>query len=113
MRIAVFSTKPYDRASLAAAPRLGITVALKSGHVGYLGLDVYEEEADLFFEDLSHQLIQDDVFTRLLTFPTVVITGHQAFFTREALENIAATTPGSVTAFETGRGVLRAVPSTE
>ncbi|MDP3082920.1 MAG: 2-hydroxyacid dehydrogenase [Rubrivivax sp.] len=65
---------------------------LKSGHVGYLGLDVYEEEADLFFEDQSNRVLQDDVFARLLTFPNVVITGHQAFFTRNALEAIAQTT---------------------
>ena len=84
--------------------------ALKSGQIGYQGLDVSEEEANLFFEDHSQQLIQDDVFTRLLTFPNVVITGHQAFFTREALENIAATTLENVTAFETGQGTLHAVP---
>jgi D-lactate dehydrogenase len=69
-----------------------VTRALKSEKVGYLGLDVYEEEGDLFFEDLSDRVIQDDVFMRLLTFPNVLITGHQAFFTQNALENIAATT---------------------
>uniref|UniRef100_UPI00135C726C 2-hydroxyacid dehydrogenase n=1 Tax=Chelativorans xinjiangense TaxID=2681485 RepID=UPI00135C726C len=58
---------------------------LKEGIIGSLGLDVYEEEADLFFEDLSDRFIRDDVFARLLTFPNVLITGHQAFFTREAL----------------------------
>jgi D-lactate dehydrogenase len=73
---------------------------LKSGKIGYLGLDVYEEEADLFFEDLSDEVIQDDVFARLLTFPNVVITAHQAFFTREALQNIAETTIGNITEFE-------------
>ncbi len=66
--------------------------ALKSGHLGYLGLDVYEEEADLFFENLSEKVIHDDVFTRLLSFPNVLITGHQAFFTRTALEGIAQVT---------------------
>jgi D-lactate dehydrogenase len=66
--------------------------ALKEGKIGYLGLDVYEEEADLFFEDLSGRVLQDDVFARLLTFPNVLITGHQAFFTREALASIAETT---------------------
>ena len=76
--------------------------ALKSGHLGYLGLDVYEEEADLFFEDLSDRVITDDVFSRLLTFPNVVITGHQAFFTAEALDHIAATTLQNLTAAETG-----------
>ncbi|HYL81804.1 MAG TPA: 2-hydroxyacid dehydrogenase, partial [Candidatus Acidoferrum sp.] len=65
---------------------------LKSGKIGYLGLDVYEEEADLFFRDLSNRIIQDDVFARLLTFSNVIVTGHQAFFTRNALENIAETT---------------------
>ncbi|MEX2583931.1 MAG: 2-hydroxyacid dehydrogenase [Gemmatimonadota bacterium] len=77
---------------------------LKSGKVGALGLDVYEEEADLFFEDLSGKVIQDDVFARLLTFPNVLITGHQGFFTREALNNIAETTLSNATAFETGEG---------
>jgi D-lactate dehydrogenase len=76
--------------------------ALKSGRIGYLGLDVYEEEAGLFFEDRSSTVIQDDVFARLLTFPNVLITGHQGFFTREALENIARTTMENVTAFERG-----------
>jgi D-lactate dehydrogenase len=82
---------------------------LKTGTIGYLGLDVYEEEADLFFEDLSHQVIQDDVFARLLTFPNVLITGHQAFFTAEALRNIAATTLANITAFERGEGTLHQV----
>lgn len=80
--------------------------ALKSGRIGYLGLDVYEEEADLFFEDLSDQVIQDDVFARLLTFPNVIITGHQGFFTEEALRNIAETTLTNITAFESGVGVM-------
>lgn len=66
--------------------------ALKSGQLGYLGLDVYEEEGDLFFEDLSDQILQDDLFARLLTFPNVLITAHQAFFTKTALDNIAETT---------------------
>ena len=74
--------------------------ALKSGRIGALALDVYEEEADLFFRDLSEQIIQDDVFTRLLTFPNVLITGHQAYFTREALRGIAQTTLANITAFE-------------
>jgi D-lactate dehydrogenase len=76
--------------------------ALKSGKVGYLGLDVYEEEEQIFFEDRSGLIISDDVFSRLLTFPNVIITGHQAFFTREALENIAATTIDNITKFERG-----------
>jgi D-lactate dehydrogenase len=83
--------------------------ALKSGQIGYLGLDVYEEEADLFFEDLSNRLIQDDVFARLLTFPNVIITGHQAFFTRNALEKIAETTLSNITDFEQGRACANEV----
>jgi D-lactate dehydrogenase len=77
--------------------------ALKDGRIGHLALDVYEEEADLFFEDLSDQVIQDDVFSRLLTFPNVLITAHQAFFTEEALRNIAETTLDNATAFAEGR----------
>lgn len=79
---------------------------LKSGVIGYLGLDVYEEEGDLFFENLSEHAIQDDIFARLLTFPNVLITGHQGFFTREALQAIAETTIANVSAFEsTGKPV--------
>lgn len=74
--------------------------SLKSGKIGALGLDVYEEEGDLFFRDLSGQMLQDDVFARLLTFPNVLITGHQGFFTEEALEAIADVTIQNVTSFE-------------
>ena len=73
---------------------------LKSGRIGYLGLDVYEEEGDLFFENLSDTMIQDDVFARLLTFPNVLITGHQAFFTREAMTAIAETTIANISHHE-------------
>ena len=83
--------------------------ALKTGRLGYLGLDVYKEEGGLFFEDLSNKVLTDDVFSRLLTFPNVIITGHQAFFTREALERIARTTIENVTAFEQGDDALHAV----
>ena len=76
--------------------------ALKSGKIGYLGLDVYEEEEALFFEDLSSAVIQDDVFSRLLTFPNVIITGHQAFFTNTALTNIADTTIENLNDFAAG-----------
>ena len=75
---------------------------LKSGRIGYLGLDVYEEEADLFYEDLSNRIIQDDVFARLLMFPNVIVTGHQAFFTHNALSAIAETTLENIAAFEKG-----------
>jgi D-lactate dehydrogenase len=74
---------------------------LKSGAIGYLGIDVYEQEADLFFEDLSNEVIQDDIFQRLLTFPNAIVTGHQAFFTRQALANIAETTLSNITEFAT------------
>ncbi len=77
-----------------------VVAALKSGHIGHLGLDVYEQEGDLFFHDLSDQVIQDDVFQRLLTFPNVLITGHQGFFTREAMLNIAQTTLQNISLFE-------------
>ncbi|NES25397.1 MAG: 2-hydroxyacid dehydrogenase, partial [Symploca sp. SIO3E6] len=76
--------------------------ALKSRKIGYLGLDVYEQESDLFFEDLSNEVIQDDLFQRLLTFPNVLITGHQAFFTDNALHNIAQVTLSNITDFEQG-----------
>lgn len=83
---------------------------LKTGQISALGLDVYEEEGDLFFEDLSDSFIPDDVFVRLLTFPNVLITGHQGFFTREALAAIATITIGNITAFR-GNGVpLHPVP---
>lgn len=84
---------------------------LKSGRIGHLGLDVYEEEQDLFFEDLSDRVIRDDVFTRLLTFPNVLLTGHQGFFTAEAVTKIAETTLENITAFETGNGEMHQVTS--
>jgi D-lactate dehydrogenase len=73
--------------------------ALKSGRLGHLALDVYEEEEKLFFEDLSGRVIPDDVFARLLTFPNVLITGHQGFFTAEAMRAIAETTVANVESF--------------
>jgi D-lactate dehydrogenase len=86
-----------------------VIAALKSEHIGYLGLDVYEEEADLFFEDLSDRVIQDDVFMRLLSFPNVLITGHQAFFTRNALESIAEVTLQNISDFEKGKNLVNEV----
>lgn len=83
--------------------------ALKSGHLGGLAVDVYEEEADLFFEDRSDQILTDDVFARLLSFPNVLVTSHQAFFTHEALANIADTTLANATAFERGEGEVHTV----
>ena len=76
--------------------------ALKSGHVGGAALDVYEEEAGIFFHDLSGQILQDDVLARLISLPNVLVTSHQAFLTHEALANIAQTTLGNITAFEQG-----------
>jgi D-lactate dehydrogenase len=84
---------------------------LKSGRLGSLGLDVYEEEANLFFEDLSTSFIPDDVFARLLTFPNVLITGHQGFFTQEALEAIADVTIENITAFADSGAPVHSVPS--
>ena len=77
-----------------------IIEGLKSGKVGYLAIDVYEEEGDLFFRDLSNQVVTDDVFARLLTFPNVLVTGHQAFLTGKALHNIAETTLRNFSEFE-------------
>ncbi|HEY3598640.1 MAG TPA: 2-hydroxyacid dehydrogenase [Paraburkholderia sp.] len=76
--------------------------ALKSGQLGHLGLDVYEEESGLFFEDHSNLPLQDDVLARLLMFPNVIVTAHQAFFTREAMNEIAQTTLGNVGAWRDG-----------
>jgi D-lactate dehydrogenase len=104
-----------DRASIGRMKR-GVTIvntsrgalvdteavidALKDGTIAYLGLDVYEEEDALFFEDLSAEVLQDDTFARLLTFPNVLVTAHQAFFTDEAMRAIAETTLANITAFE-------------
>ncbi|NIJ15388.1 NAD(P)-dependent oxidoreductase [Sphingobium vermicomposti] len=77
-----------------------VIAGLKSGRIGALGLDVYEEEGDLFFKDLSDTMLQDDVFARLLTFPNVLITGHQGFFTREALAAIAEITIENICSFQ-------------
>lgn len=75
---------------------------LKSGQLGSLAIDVYEEEAGLFFRDRSATVLKDDVFARLLTFPNVLITGHQAFFTHEALKEIAETTVSSILSMSKG-----------
>ncbi len=84
---------------------------LKKGKVGYLALDVYEEEEALFFEDLSEKVIQDDTFVRLQTFPNVLITAHQAFFTKEAIQNIAETTLSNIREYlQTGTSVNQVLP---
>lgn len=87
-----------------------VIAGLKSGAIGHLGLDVYEEEAGLFFEDMSDRMITDDVFARLLTFPNVLVTGHQGFFTNEALTAIAETTMGNIGAFAATGHALHEVP---
>jgi D-lactate dehydrogenase len=82
---------------------------LKSRKIGGVALDVYEQEADLFFEDLSNEIVGDDAFQRLLTFPNVLITGHQAFLTEEALTAIAETTLASISDAEAGRPLANRV----
>lgn len=81
-------------------------VALKSGQLGGVGLDVYEEEEGVFFEDLSGQVLQDDVLARLLTFPNVLVTSHQAFLTREAVDEIARTTVVNLRALAAASGFV-------
>ena len=73
--------------------------ALKNGKLGYLGLDVYEQEEKLFFHDHSEDIIQDDMITRLISFPNVLITAHQGFFTKEAMTEIAQTTFANIDMF--------------
>ena len=84
---------------------------LKNGKIGYLGIDVYEQEADLFFQDLSESVILDDVIARLISFPNVLITGHLGFFTKEALEEIATITLNNLTSFENNRELVNEVKS--
>lgn len=86
-----------SRGALIDTP--AVIEALKSGQLGSLGIDVYEDEAAWFYEDYSSRIINDDVLSRLISFPNVLITGHQGFFTREALTTIAETTLASATGF--------------
>lgn len=83
--------------------------ALKTGKIGYLGLDVYEQEEKLFFNDLSENVIQDEMIIRLISFPNVLITAHQGFFTEEALTQIAKTTLGNIDDFESGKSLKNVV----
>jgi len=83
--------------------------ALKLGHLRGLAIDVYEEEERLFFEDHSAEIVQDDVFARLLTLPNVIVTGHQAFFTAQALREIATATLNSITLFEQGAAIVNRI----
>ncbi|WP_294393009.1 2-hydroxyacid dehydrogenase [uncultured Sphingomonas sp.] len=96
-----------SRGALIDTPAL--IEGLKSRRIGGVALDVYEQEADLFFEDLSNEIVQDDDFQRLLTFPNVLVTGHQAFLTEEALTSIAETTLSSIADAEAGRPLPHAV----
>ncbi|RMG58410.1 MAG: 2-hydroxyacid dehydrogenase [Bacteroidetes bacterium] len=82
-----------------------VVAALKSRKLGYLGIDVYEQEEALFFQDLSEQVIEDDTISRLMSFSNVLITAHQAFFTRNALEQIATVTMGNIDAFVAGKAL--------
>lgn len=86
-----------------------LVLALKTGHIGGAGLDVYEEESEYFFQDRSDRAVLDDLLARLMTFPNVLITSHQAFLTREALDNIAEATLASVAEFLGGKALTRAV----
>lgn len=83
--------------------------ALKNKQIGYLGIDVYEQEEDIFFKNLSEEIMQDEQISRLMTFPNVIVTGHQAFLTKEALEQISITTLGNITAFEVGEVLVNEV----
>jgi D-lactate dehydrogenase len=85
--------------------------ALKTGQLGGLAIDVYEQEANLFFQDLSSTIICDDVIQRLVSFPNVIVTGHQAFFTVEAIGQIMRTTIDSISAFERGEELVNRVPA--
>ncbi len=86
----------------ALVDTVALIEALKSGQVGGVGLDVYEEEEGKFFEDLSGEVMDDDVLARLLTFPNVIVTAHQAFLTHEALDEIARVTTENIVAFGAG-----------
>ncbi|RYY30140.1 MAG: 2-hydroxyacid dehydrogenase, partial [Sphingobacteriaceae bacterium] len=83
--------------------------ALKNRQVGYLGLDVYEQEGKLFFHDLSEDVIEDDLIMRLISFPNVLVTSHQGFFTHEAMEQIAQTTFANIDAFTAGAAMQNQV----
>ncbi len=87
--------------------------ALKSGQLGGLAIDVYEQEANLFFQDLSSHIIPDDVIQRLVSFPNVIVTGHQAYFTREAVTTIMETTLENVSAFAAGKSLVNEVRPTQ
>lgn len=97
-----------SRGGLVDTP--AVIKGLKKGKIGALAIDVYEQEEALFFEDLSGQILQDDDISRLMTFPNVLITAHQSFFTVEALEEIARTTLQNISNFAAGK-LSNAVPT--
>lgn len=97
-----------SRGALIDTP--AVVEALKRRKIGFLAIDVYEEESSLFFEDRSTDILDDDVFARLLTFPNVIVTGHQAFLTDHALRNIAETTFRSLREFAAGGPVTNMLP---
>ena len=82
---------------------------LKLRKVGYLGIDVYEQEENVFFEDLSESIIEDDMLLKLLSFPNVLITSHQAFFTKEAMDEITTTTLSNISAFQNNEVLINEV----
>jgi D-lactate dehydrogenase len=96
----------------ALVDTLAVIDALKSRHLGALAIDVYEQESELFFHGHSADIIGDDVFQRLLTFPNVLVTGHQGFFTVEAMREIAQTTFANLACHVNGTKCLNAVPGT-
>lgn len=85
--------------------------ALKTGRLGYLGIDVYEQEETLFYHDLSEMIIQDDDIMLLMSFPNVMITSHQGFFTEEALTEIAQTTLQNISDYENGKPLRNMISS--
>lgn len=87
--------------------------ALKTGQLGALAIDVYEQESELFFNDHSADIIHDDIFGRLITFPNVLVTGHQGFFTIEAMREIAQVTFANMDCFLNGKPSVNAVPGTD
>ncbi|RYH17878.1 MAG: 2-hydroxyacid dehydrogenase, partial [Alcaligenaceae bacterium] len=89
-----------SRGALIDTP--AVIAALKRRHLGALAIDVYEQESELFFHDRSSDIIDDDVFQRLMTFPNVLVTGHQGFFTIEAMREIAGVTLRNWTCFSDG-----------
>ena len=88
---------------ITLAKQRAVIRALKSRRLGHLAIDVYEQESALFFQDLSGEIIDDEAFQRLMTFPNVLVTGHQGFFTVEALQEISAITLGNLQDFAAGR----------